>query len=96
MHNIKQGLSQKYFMGTATFEELKKSMIDLFYAVKMDQDQLNVVVQTSKNYLSKVDIAKHEFPDNSKEIDKFAKWLRTDYLKMINTAAKPYGMKFML
>lgn len=94
MHNIKQGLSQKYYMGTAPFEELQKTMLDLFYLYPNDMERLDMLSKTVRNYLSKAEIAKHEHPNNAKEIDKYVKWLKNDYAKLINKDAKKFGMQF--
>ena len=96
MHNLKQGFSVKYFMGTASFDELKKNTLDIFYTYKTNAECCDTMYEILKHRTEVADEVKHRHPDNKKEIDKYLDWLKSDMMKQLNNEAKKFNRHYKL
>ena len=96
MHNIKQGLNVKYYMGTASFDELKVNTNELFYMYTNNAERCDTMFEIIKHRVRVADEVKFKHPDNKKEIDKYLDWLKSDMMKQLNNEAKKFNRYYRL
>ena len=81
-------------MGTVDFNEMQKDTMDILY--NYPAEEMDVVVNIVSHRIDIADEVKHKYPENSDNIDKYVKWLKSDFIKEINKRASKTHKKYTL